>query len=205
MAKLALMMEEKQKKRSSELVLEINLVSAQGLKVDDDLSNTLRTRMDCLGDENPTWNDKFLFRLSSEFVNSATAAFNVEIYTVRRHFLKDSLVGTARCLLSNLLGKMITPVYIHGPSGNFHGILNVSASHFMMRKSLLVWIRLVRSSPSLSTLLSAQTTPLNESKEEVAKMRKVKSDSSMLSLKSDHWPTMLRTLSSFSTLPDDEL
>ncbi|CAI9106585.1 OLC1v1005773C1 [Oldenlandia corymbosa var. corymbosa] len=222
------------------MVLEINLVSAQGLKVCsksktetyavvwvEDSSKKLRTRTDYLGGKNPTWNDKFLFRVSSEFFNSPTAAFNVEIYTVGHHIFKDSLVGTARCLVSNLLGKMITPVNVHRPSGNFYGILNVSASlcdeggigvdsgmfagssgfgfHDLMtntkaeveaeegNKSLLQKLRLVRSSPSLSTM-TVPTTQLKELNE-AATMRKVKSDSSLA--------TMLRTLALFSTLPED--
>ncbi|CAI9106503.1 OLC1v1005678C1 [Oldenlandia corymbosa var. corymbosa] len=125
MAKLALMMEEKKKKKSSELILEINLVSAQGLKVRSKSKSKTRTYA-------VVWVDDVSsnkLRTGTDGLSRATAAFNVEIYTVgHRHFLKDSLVGTARCLLSNLLGKMITPVHVHRPSGNFHGILNVSAS-----------------------------------------------------------------------------
>ncbi|CAI9106608.1 OLC1v1005802C1 [Oldenlandia corymbosa var. corymbosa] len=217
MAKLALMEEEK---KSCELVLEINLVSAQGLKIS--LKSKGKTQSYAV-----VWVDD---DSSSNFVHCPTAAFNVEIYTIGHHLFKDSMVGTVRCLVSNLLGKMITPVHVHRPSGHFHGILNVSASlcdegvigvdsgvfggssglsfrDLMTRttteveaeegnKGLLHRLRLVRSSPSLSTM-TAPTTPLKELKElkEAATMRKVKSDSSLA--------TMLRTLASFSTLPED--
>ncbi|CAI9095663.1 OLC1v1031658C1 [Oldenlandia corymbosa var. corymbosa] len=142
-----------EEKKDSHHILEINLVSAQdhlkkkaneGSKAQqtyavvwvDDSSRKLRTRIDCFGGENPTWNDKFLFRVSSEFINSATAGFNVEIYNVgRRHLTKDSLVETARCLLDRIsskfvvscLGNLITTVHVHRPSGRFQGFLNVGA------------------------------------------------------------------------------
>ncbi|GAU13608.1 hypothetical protein TSUD_347120 [Trifolium subterraneum] len=61
----------------TQLVLEINLISAQGLKPPSSLkrrfqtyaltwidsSTKLRTRVDKIGGQNPTWNDKFLFKI----------------------------------------------------------------------------------------------------------------------------------------------
>ncbi|CAI9095619.1 OLC1v1031608C1 [Oldenlandia corymbosa var. corymbosa] len=233
-----------EEKKDCHHILEINLVSAQDLKKAnkeqtqqtyavvwvDDSSRKLRTRTDCFGGENPTWNDKFLFRVSSEFIYSATAGFNVEIYNVGRlHFTKDSLVRTARCLLSSCLGNLITTVHVHRPSGRFQGFLDVGAglcdkenvganlvillkessvvnfhelsqpkSQFKVEEegstksssSLLKKLRLVRSSPSLSTM----SEPLTRS-EVTATMKTVKSDSSLKSLAS---------LLSLSTLSDDD-
>ncbi|KAF7826116.1 BON1-associated protein 2 [Senna tora] len=132
-------------------VLEINLISAQGLKPLSsarrkqqtyavtwvDPSTKLRTRVDQIGGENPTWNDKFLFRVTPEFLASETSAVCVAIYSVG--LLRDSLVGTVRFLISNILdsgddsdGDSIrTPTFcavqIRRPSGSFHGVMNIGA------------------------------------------------------------------------------
>ncbi|KAK9279814.1 hypothetical protein L1049_013496 [Liquidambar formosana] len=134
-------------------LLEINLISAQGLKPPPsnlrrmqtyafawvDPSIKLRTRIDKVGGENPTWNDKFLFRVNSDFLSSDTSAVSVEIYAVG--CLKDSLIGTVRFLVSNFLPStaiaagessvMRTPsftaIQIRRPSGRFHGVLNIVA------------------------------------------------------------------------------
>ncbi|KAL3536751.1 hypothetical protein ACH5RR_000117 [Cinchona calisaya] len=131
-------------------ILEINLISAQGLKKPSghrrtqayalawvDPSTKLRTRIDRLGAENPTWNDKFLFRVSSDFIASETSGVIVEIYAVG--YIRDYLIGTVRFLLSSCLGKFptsgdeigtpaFTAVQIRRPSGRFQGILNIAAS-----------------------------------------------------------------------------
>ncbi|KAK6142717.1 hypothetical protein DH2020_023065 [Rehmannia glutinosa] len=105
------------------LILEINLISAQGLKAPSanlrrmqtyavtwiSPDTKLRTRVDSLGGENPTWNDKFLFRVSNEFVYGDTSAVAVEIFAVG--YIKDFLIGTIR-----------------RPSGRFQGALNISAA-----------------------------------------------------------------------------
>lgn len=131
-------------------MLEINLISAQGLKPPSSAklrrlqtyalawvhpSNKLRTRVDRVGAENPTWNDKFLFRVTNEFVSSDTSAVSVEIYALG--YLKDPLIGTVRLLLSNCLSISLssaenrtpafTAVQIRRPSGSFHGVLNIGA------------------------------------------------------------------------------
>ncbi|CAI8615662.1 unnamed protein product [Vicia faba] len=96
------------------LVLEINLISAQGLKPPSsprrkfqtyaltwiDSSTKLRTRVDKIGGLNPTWNDKFLFRVTPEFLASETAGVCVAIYAV---------------------------VQIRRPSGRFYGVMNIGA------------------------------------------------------------------------------
>ncbi|KAL7203275.1 hypothetical protein ACSBR2_016547 [Camellia fascicularis] len=127
-------------------LLEINLISAQGLKTPSanlrrlktyaiawvDSSAKLRTPVDRLGGENPTWNEKFLFRVSSEFLSSETSAVSVEIYAVG--YIKDPLVGTVRFLLSSCISAAsvgtpaFTAVQIRRPSGRFHGVLNIAAT-----------------------------------------------------------------------------
>lgn len=132
-------------------VLEINLISAQGLKppasprrrlqtyaltwIHSDTK--LRTRVDKVGGENPTWNDKFLFRVTPEFLSSETSGVCVAIYAVGT--FRDHLIGTVRFLVSNILSSSAasepvtrtTPcfsaVQIRRPSGRFHGVMNIGA------------------------------------------------------------------------------
>ncbi|GAV77009.1 C2 domain-containing protein [Cephalotus follicularis] len=125
-------------------ILEINLISAQGLKPPSanllrmqtyalawvDPSTKLRTRVDRVGAENPTWNDKFLFRVTPEFLSSEISGVCVEIYAVG--CLRDPLIGTVRFLINNLLSGAVaamTPLFtalqIRRPSGRFHGVLNM--------------------------------------------------------------------------------
>lgn len=126
-------------------VLEINLISAQGLSPSSgssrrvhtyallwiDSSTKLRTGVDKVGGENPSWNDRFLFRVTPEFLSGETSGVYVEIYAVGR--IRDSLIGTVRLLLSNFLDvraktPSFTALQIRRPSGRFHGVLNVGAT-----------------------------------------------------------------------------
>ncbi|KAF1892132.1 hypothetical protein Lal_00036488 [Lupinus albus] len=128
------------------IVLEINLISAQGLKPPSSPRRTfhtyaltwihsdtkLRTRIDRVGGENPTWNDKFLFRVTPDFLASETSGVSVAIYAVGT--FRDHLIGTVRFLISNILdgdSMRITPcfsaVQIRRPSGRFQGVMNIGA------------------------------------------------------------------------------
>lgn len=129
------------------LVLEINLISAQGLKPPStprrrlrtyavtwiNESTKLRTRVDKIGGQNPTWNDKFLFRVTSEFLASETSGISVAIYAIGT--FRDHLVGTVRFLISNIISSSgavdsapcFTAVQIRRPSGRFHGVMNIGA------------------------------------------------------------------------------
>ncbi|XP_027352883.1 BON1-associated protein 2 [Abrus precatorius] len=128
-------------------VLEINLISAQGLKSPSsprrslqtyavtwiDSSTKLRTRVDKVGGQNPTWNDKFLFRVTPEFLASETSGICVSIYAVGTFC--DHLVGTVRFLVSNILSSepddARTPCFsafqIRRSSGRFYGVMNIGA------------------------------------------------------------------------------
>ncbi|CAI0469906.1 unnamed protein product [Linum tenue] len=128
-------------------ILEINLISAQGLKPPSaklrqlqtyavvwiHSAAKLRTQVDRVGGANPTWNDKFLFRVSPNFLSNDTSGVSVEIYAVG--CLRDSLVGTVRFLISNLSlssppadTPSFTALQIRRPSGRCHGVLNIGAS-----------------------------------------------------------------------------
>ncbi|KAK1364268.1 C2 domain-containing protein [Heracleum sosnowskyi] len=128
-------------------ILEISLISAQNLKTPStsirrmqtyavawiDPTNKLRTRIDRVGSENPTWNEKFIFRVSPDFISGDTSGVSVAIYAVG--CIKNILVGTVRLLLSSCLHKKtgirtpsFTAVHIRRPSGRCHGVLNVAAT-----------------------------------------------------------------------------
>ncbi|KAJ0052111.1 hypothetical protein Pint_00521 [Pistacia integerrima] len=124
--------------------LEITLISAQGLKLPStnkrmqtyalawvNPSTKLRTQVDRVGGENPTWNDKFLFKVTPEFLSSETSAVSVEIYSTG--YLRDHVVGCVRVLISNipLFDSTKTPSFtalqIRRPSGRVQGVLNIGA------------------------------------------------------------------------------
>lgn len=131
-------------------ILEINLISAQGLKPPSaklrkmqtyavtwiNPGVKLRTRVDSLGGENPTWNDKFLFGVSDDFISGDTSAVAVEIFAVG--YIKDILIGSVRFLLSTCFKKSaidrsigtpaFTAVQVRRPSGRFQGVLNFAAA-----------------------------------------------------------------------------
>ncbi|KAK9074278.1 hypothetical protein SSX86_006875 [Deinandra increscens subsp. villosa] len=133
-------------------ILEINLISAQGLKIPPsakmhrmhtyaiawvDPSAKLRSHLDRVGGENPTWNEKFIFRVPPRFIYGDTSAVQVEIYACG--YIRDYLIGNVRYLLSSSsltsskTGAVIgTPafsaVHIRRPSGRVHGVLNIAAT-----------------------------------------------------------------------------
>ncbi|CAN6443888.1 unnamed protein product [Victoria cruziana] len=124
-------------------LIEINLISAQQIKnvvrsmrtmqtyavTYINQEKKLRTRVDRVGQENPTWNDKFIFRVPETFLSDENSAVSVEIYAVGIVF--DALVGTVRVLVTNLLsvgtdgGAGFAALQIRRPSGRFQGVLNV--------------------------------------------------------------------------------
>ncbi|KDP30266.1 hypothetical protein JCGZ_17048 [Jatropha curcas] len=127
-------------------ILEINLISAQGLNppsssrrrmqtyavVSIDSSTKLRSRIDLDGGEDPIWGDKFLFKVTPEFLSGETTSVSVEIFAVG--CLRDKLLGTVRLLISNIplfSQEMRTPSFvamqIRRPSGRFQGLLNIGA------------------------------------------------------------------------------
>ncbi|XP_076910529.1 uncharacterized protein LOC143568204 [Bidens hawaiensis] len=133
-------------------ILEINLISAQGLKIPPSAkmhrmhtyavawvhpNAKLRSSLDRVGGENPTWNEKFIFRVPPEFIYGDTSAVQVEIYACG--YIRDYLIGTVRYLLSSSsltsskTGAVIgTPafsaVHIRRPSGRVQGVLNLAAT-----------------------------------------------------------------------------
>ncbi|KAL8479681.1 hypothetical protein ACS0TY_026558 [Phlomoides rotata] len=93
-------------------LLEINIISAQDLEPVSKKMKTYATAcmnpkrklsscVDAEGHTNPTWNDKFVFRVEEEFLRRDTSAVMIEIYA--DHWFRDILIGTVRVLVGNLV------------------------------------------------------------------------------------------------------
>ncbi|KAJ3695182.1 hypothetical protein LUZ60_000559 [Juncus effusus] len=129
-------------------LLEITLISAQGLKMPPgfrriqtyaviwvDQLYKLRTRTDRTGGPDPAWNDRFVFRVPTEYlVPDSSSAVSIEIYCTGGWYGKESLVGSVRFLIGNerLLGKppnspSFAALGIRRPSGRITGVLNIGA------------------------------------------------------------------------------
>ncbi|PKA52104.1 hypothetical protein AXF42_Ash014041 [Apostasia shenzhenica] len=91
----------------------------------------LRTRLDAVGHTDPSWNDKFVFRVDDGTLRSDTSAVTVDIYASRPRYLpgSDTLLGTARAVLSTLRPSPVTrfvAVQIRRPTSlRPQGILNI--------------------------------------------------------------------------------
>ncbi|KAL1544921.1 hypothetical protein AAHA92_21710 [Salvia divinorum] len=131
-------------------LLEINIISAQDLELVSKSMKTyamawmnpkrkLTSRVDDQGKNNPTWNEKFVFRVEEEFLKQDTSAVMIEIYS--NNWFRDVLVGTVRCLVGNLIpqtarshngqpyiGMRFVALQIRRPSGRPQGILNIGVA-----------------------------------------------------------------------------
>lgn len=134
-------------------LLELNVISAQDLVNVSRKMRTyavawinshrkLSTRVDSDGHANPTWNDKFVFRVDDNFLCGDTSAIMIEIYAY--HWFRDIHVGTVRALVGNLippinslqdhlhhhlqLGMRFVALQVRRPSGRPQGILNIGVA-----------------------------------------------------------------------------
>ncbi|XP_038721406.1 uncharacterized protein LOC120013607 [Tripterygium wilfordii] len=134
-------------------LLELNIISAQDLAPVSRNMKTyavawvrpdrkLSTRVDSAGRKNPTWNDKFVFRVDDEFLCSDTSAVMIEIYAV--HWFRNVHVGTVRVIVGNLfppptrpthrrrhhpqVGMRFEALQVRRPSGRPQGILNIGVA-----------------------------------------------------------------------------
>ncbi|KAI4371917.1 hypothetical protein MLD38_010212 [Melastoma candidum] len=132
-------------------LLELHIISAQDLSRVSRSMRTyavtwihpdrkLSTRVDTQGKSEPSWNDRFIFKVDNDFLCSETSAITIEIYSV--HWLKDILVGTVRVIVDNLLpvgsshssrrqrnvGMQFAALQVRRPSGRPQGILNVGVA-----------------------------------------------------------------------------
>ncbi|PHT33028.1 hypothetical protein CQW23_29365 [Capsicum baccatum] len=131
-------------------LLEVNIISAQDLEPMSKKMKTyasawvhptrkLTTGVDAEGGNNPTWNDKFVFRVDDEFLQHDTSAVQIDIFS--KHWFKDSIVGSVRVLVGNLIPPPTRPQYqqhhigmrfvalqVRRPSGRPQGILNIGVT-----------------------------------------------------------------------------
>ena len=126
-------------------LLEVNLISAQDLEPVAKKMKTyckswvhpnrkLISCVDTEGNNNPTWNDKFVFRVNEDFLREDNSAVMIEIYAP--HWFRDSLVGTVRVLVGNLfpptlanpVGMRFVALQVRRPSGRPQGILNIGVA-----------------------------------------------------------------------------
>lgn len=131
-------------------LLEINIMSAQDLAPVSKKMKTyarawvnpgrkLLSCVDAEGKNNPTWNDKFVFRVDEDFLMEDTSAVMIEIYA--SHWMRDVIVGTVRVLVGNLIppplvsrrnnhhiGMRFVALQVRRPSGRPQGILNIGVT-----------------------------------------------------------------------------
>lgn len=133
-------------------LLELNIISAQDLEQVGRSMRTyavawihpdrkLSTRVDANGHNHPTWNDKFVFRVDDEFLESDSSAIMIEIYAV--HWFKDVHVGSVRVLVDNVVpalpsnwpfrhrryvGMEFVALQVRRPSGRPQGLMNIGVA-----------------------------------------------------------------------------
>lgn len=133
-------------------LLELNVISGQDLAQVSRKMRTyavawvnpdrkLSTRVDLDSHNNPTWNDKFMFRVDEDFLYRETSAIMIEIYA--NHWFRDVHVGTVRVIIGNLippadhkhhqqhgvqLGMRFVALQVRRRSGRPQGILNIGVA-----------------------------------------------------------------------------
>ncbi|GAA0160685.1 hypothetical protein Leryth_018040 [Lithospermum erythrorhizon] len=128
-------------------LLELNVISAQDLypvtkklqtyaTVYINPERKLRTRTDQIGRNNPTWNEKFVFRVNDELLNSNGSKVVIELHA--SGWLKDIPVGLVQVSLTDLIphfvrtsrgsSNRIVALQIRRPSGRPQGILNMGVT-----------------------------------------------------------------------------
>ncbi|KAK4795344.1 hypothetical protein SAY86_013338 [Trapa natans] len=197
-------------------LLELSIISAQDLTPVTRSMHTyaiawvhpdrrLSTRVDNSGRSNPAWDDKFVFRVDDEFLESDTSAITIEIYAV--HWLKHVKVGTVRVLIDNLIpphaapgasrfsryrqrqqpyvGMEFAALQVRRPSGRPQGMLNVgvavldSSMRSMPLGSSVMDFKGLLDSPGHRSHIHKQKKQTLEAARE-AEFRRTKSDSSSM-------------------------
>ncbi|KAE8688492.1 putative Plasmodesmata-located protein 2 [Hibiscus syriacus] len=130
--------------------LQMNLVSAEDLAPVSKNMKTyavvwikpdekLATGVDQKGRTDPTWNDRFTFKVDDKFLNSDDAKIVVEIYAAA--WIKDALVGSVNVLFNDIFhlrsvtdaetnnsARRTVTLQIRRPSGRPQGILKMEES-----------------------------------------------------------------------------
>ncbi|XP_050887747.1 uncharacterized protein LOC127092900 [Lathyrus oleraceus] len=126
-------------------LLEMNIISAQDLsQVSKSIKayavawlnpeRKLTTQIDPHGHNNPTWNEKFVFRIDDDFLQSDDSSVMIEIYSST--WLRDVLIGTVGVHLNSLIPRSgnrkskirFVALQVRRPSGRPQGILNIGVN-----------------------------------------------------------------------------
>ncbi|XP_020210507.1 uncharacterized protein LOC109795416 [Cajanus cajan] len=126
-------------------LLEVNVISAQDLAPVSksikpyavawlDPERKLTTQIDPDGHNNPSWNEKFVFRVDDDFLTAQDSTIMIEIYASA--WLRDVLLGTVGVLVTSLLPRStnrkskirFVALQVRRPSGRPQGILNIGVN-----------------------------------------------------------------------------
>ncbi|CAK8572303.1 unnamed protein product [Lathyrus sativus] len=126
-------------------LLEINVISAQDLsQVSKSIKAyavawlnpdyKLTTQIDPHGHNNPTWNEKFVFRIDEDYLQAEDSSIMIEIYA--SSWLRDILIGTVDVHLNSLIPRSanrkskirFVALQVRRPSGRPQGILNIGVN-----------------------------------------------------------------------------
>lgn len=198
-------------------LLELNVISAQDLAPVSKTLRTyavtwinperkLRTRIDQQGQVNPTWNDKFVFRVDEKFLDSETSSVMIEVYALG--WLRDIPVGSVRVLISNLIPpnvrkqnnsqRRFVALQIRRPSGRPQGILNMGVMLLDNNmKSMPLYTELSASAVGFQDLMDVKMykqqknekngNDNSDQKGEKIKMRRSQSDCTEVKGKGNKW------------------
>ncbi|XP_050215976.1 uncharacterized protein LOC126667054 [Mercurialis annua] len=169
-------------------LLELNVISGQDLAPVSRKMRTyaiawvhpdrkLSTRVDTQGHNNPTWNDKFVFRVDDEFLYGETSAIMIEIYA--SNWFKDIHVGTIRVLVGNLAPPQKQPrqqqqhhvqldtmrfvaLQVRRRSGRPQGILNIGVAILdTSMRSMPLYSQISASAVGYRDLMGGKEKPIN--------------------------------------------
>ncbi|XP_038698245.1 uncharacterized protein LOC119995861 [Tripterygium wilfordii] len=178
-------------------LLEINLITAQDLAPVSKSMRTyavvwvqperkLTTRVDQNGHFNPTWNEKFVFRVDNGFLNDEESSIMIEIYAVA--WLRDVLIGSVRVLISNLFDSdfgsntRFTALQVRRPSGRPQGIINMGVALLSSTmRSMPLSTELSSTAVEFNDLMDVKTRNVNDQdnhkpKQQVIRLRRIQSD-----------------------------
>ncbi|XP_038725095.1 uncharacterized protein LOC120016409 isoform X2 [Tripterygium wilfordii] len=143
----------------------------------------LTTRVDQAGHFNPTWKEKFVFRVDNAFLDAEESSIMIEIYAVA--WLRDVLIGSVRVLISNLFDSnfgtnmRFTSLQVRRPSGRPQGIINMSFALLNgTMRSMPLCPELSSSAVGFNDLMDAKTRNVNnqDNHKQLIKLRRIQSD-----------------------------
>ncbi|XWS08722.1 hypothetical protein CRYUN_Cryun40dG0025500 [Craigia yunnanensis] len=211
-------------------LLELNVISAQDLEpvcrrrmrtyavawVHQE--RKLSTRIDTQGRNNPTWNDKFVFRVDDEFLHGDTSAVMIEIYAV--HWFRDIHVGTVRAIVGNLippisrtrhrhevqLGMRFVALQVWRPSGRPQGILNIGVALLdSSMRSMPLYLQMGSSAVGYRHLMGEEDPFQSSNNNPVSSTTKSNNNNHQLLLNGLIKPELRRTKSDTSSIFESDL